>query len=121
ANPHQISAIMEALAMIRPVTLEHIDALLLRQRWAVPYGATVLVISAVMGAGLLDAAETLARAGHRVVAVYVGNGRCPESTRRVRVMEMGERFDLPVAPPAEPTETTGVASEPVVVGDAATG
>ncbi|MFP6678985.1 MAG: DUF58 domain-containing protein [Dehalococcoidia bacterium] len=104
ANPRQLGAIMEALAMVRPVAPERIDRLLEREAsWAVPYGATVVIISAVMNPDLLEVAEQLALTGHPVQAIYVGRDKAPKGTRRVPVDDMGMRFDLPISPAPEPT------------------
>jgi len=104
AGPGQLGSIMEALAMIRPVAPERIARLLEREAsWAVPFGATIVIVSAVMGRDLLDVAERLAAAGHPVRAIYVGRDNAPEGTARVPVEDMGDRFDLPIAPPPEAT------------------
>lgn len=104
ASPNQLGAIMEALAMIRPVAPERIDRLLEREAsWAVPYGSTVVIISAVMNPDLLEVAERLALAGHPTRAIYVGRDQAPEGTERVPVTDMGTRFDLPISRPPEPT------------------
>jgi uncharacterized protein (DUF58 family) len=104
ASPTQLGAIMEALAMIRPVAPERIDRLLEREAsWAVPYGSTVVIISAVMNPDLLEVAERLAISGHPVRAIYVGRDKVPEGTARVPVEDMGTRFDLPMPKSPEPT------------------
>jgi hypothetical protein len=99
---------MEALAMVRPVAPERIDRLLEREAsWAVPYGATVVIISAVMSPDLLEVAERLAISGHPIRGIYVGRGEAPEGTARVPIEDMGERFDLP--PAVMPLPTVGQA------------
>ena len=104
AGPGQLGSIMEALAMIRPVAPERIERLLEREApWAVPYGATVVIVSAVLSRGLLDVADRLAASGHPTRAIYVGRGAAPEGTVRVPVQDMGDRFDLPIPPAPEPT------------------
>ncbi len=100
ASPGQLASIMEALAMIRPVSPERIDRLLEREAsWAVPFGATILIVSAVMSPDLMEVAERLAAKGHPVRAIYVGWDEAPEGTSHVPIESMGDRFDLPVPPP----------------------
>ena len=106
ARPGQLGSIMEALAMIRPVAPERIERLLEREAaWAVPYGATIVIVSAVLSRGLLDVADRLAASGHPTRAIYVGRGDAPEGTDRVPVRNMGDRFDLPI--PSAPIPTIG--------------
>jgi uncharacterized protein (DUF58 family) len=108
ASPGQLGSIMEALAMIRPVAPDRIDRLLEREaNWAVPYGATVVIISAVMSPDLLEVADRMSISGHPIRGIYVGKGEVPEGTSRVPIEDMGERFDLPVA--AMPVPTVGEA------------
>ncbi|HCV27338.1 MAG TPA: DUF58 domain-containing protein [Dehalococcoidia bacterium] len=104
ASPGQLGAIMEALAMIRPVSPERIDRLLEREaNWAIPYGATVVIVSAVMSPDLLEVAERLAIAGHPVRGIYVGMNEAPEGTACVPIEDMGTRFHLPIPPAPRPT------------------
>lgn len=112
ARPGQLGSIMEALAMIRPVAPERIERLLEREAsWAVPYGATVVIVSAVMSSALLDVADRLAASGHPTRAIYVGRGQAPEGTGRVPVLDMGDRFDLPIPRAPEPTIKEGYSDE----------
>jgi hypothetical protein len=91
---------MEALAMIRPVSPERIDRLLEREAsWAVPFGATIVIVSAVMSPDLMEVAERLAEKGHPVRAIYVGWDEAPKGTTHVPIESMGDRFDLPIPPP----------------------
>jgi hypothetical protein len=106
ASPGQLASIMEALAMIRPVSPERIDRLLEREAsWAVPFGATIVIVSAVMSPDLIEVADRLAAKGHPVRAIYVGWDDAPEGTSRVPVESMGDRFDLPI--PSPPRATIG--------------
>ena len=100
ASPGQLAAIMEALAMVRPVSPERIDRLLEREAsWAVPFGATIVIVSAVMSPDLVEVAERLSAKGHPVRAIYVGWDDAPEGTTHVPIESMGDRFDLPLPPP----------------------
>jgi hypothetical protein len=91
---------MEALAMVRPVSPERIDRLLEREAsWAVPFGATIVIVSAVMSPDLIEVAERLSAKGHPVRAIYVGWDDAPEGTTHVPIESMGNRFDLPLPPP----------------------
>ncbi|MDA1258341.1 MAG: DUF58 domain-containing protein [Chloroflexi bacterium] len=112
ARPGQLGSIMEALAMIRPVAPERIERLLEREAsWAVPFGATVVIVSAVMSKGLLDVADRLAASGHPTRAIYVGREEAPESTGRVPVVNMGDRFDLPIPHAPLPTVDSGFSDD----------
>jgi uncharacterized protein (DUF58 family) len=104
AGRDQLAAVMTALAMVRPVAPERLEQLVGREGAALPFGSTLVLISAVMGRPLLDAVERLTARGHPAMALYVGRDALPHGSSRLPVLDMRERFDLPIADPPPAVE-----------------
>ncbi|MBM3958611.1 MAG: DUF58 domain-containing protein [SAR202 cluster bacterium] len=98
ADPRRMTTVLESLAMVRPVSMNRLDRVLEAERLAVPFGATVIVVSAICPPPLQAACRELARRGHAVVILYVGEESPPLPSRGVDVLSDGVRFD----PPPEP-------------------
>lgn len=65
-SPEQIVRILELLAAVTPFASDPIERLLMQESPRLPWGATLLVVSALTHNGLLAAINDLARAGRRV-------------------------------------------------------
>ena len=66
-SPHQLVRILELLAAVTPFASRPLEELLLIEAPRLPWGATLLVVTAVAHEGLLVALAELAGAGRRVV------------------------------------------------------
>lgn len=68
-SPNQLLRILELLAAVTPFATGAIEELILREAPRLPWGATLLVVTAVAHEELLATLATLARAGRRLVLV----------------------------------------------------
>jgi uncharacterized protein (DUF58 family) len=76
-SPNQLLHILELLAAVTPFATRPIEELILREAPRLPWGATLLVVSAVAHDGLLAVLAELAAAGRRVV-LFTLAARPPE-------------------------------------------
>ncbi len=90
----QVAAVLEALAMVRPVTASVIEDVIDRERDAIPFGATVVAVSPRFADGLQTKLADLRERGHPVIGVYVGDGEAPDPPAGCEVRSMGDLFDL---------------------------
>ncbi|MBI4306051.1 MAG: DUF58 domain-containing protein [Chloroflexi bacterium] len=95
ADPARLSTILESLAMVRPISMSRLDRVLDAERTSIPFGATIVAVSAVFPALLAAECAELARHGHPTVALYVGEDVPPSATPGMTVLNAGQRFDLP--------------------------
>jgi uncharacterized protein (DUF58 family) len=72
-DPGQLTHLQETLARLLPFATMPLEELLRRERSALPFGATVVVISAVLNEGILDSVQALQAAGHRVTLLRIGD------------------------------------------------
>jgi len=91
---HQLAAVLEALATIRPITVGAIEEVIDRERDAIPFGATVVAVSPLLMDGLRAKLADLRHRGHPVLAIHVGGGDLPDWSDGYEVRSMGEVFDL---------------------------
>jgi uncharacterized protein (DUF58 family) len=104
ADPSRLTTILESLAMVRPISMSRLERVLDAERSAIPYGASLVVVSAIFTAPLRATCEQLAQGGHPAVALYVGEDNPPVAARNFTVMTGGERFDPPPAAPRKRRE-----------------
>lgn len=90
----QLAVILEALAMVRPITSGSIENLIERQQDSIPYGATVVAVSPLFRDGLRDKLTELQARGHPVLAIQVGEPIKPGLAYGYPVLSMGDTFDL---------------------------
>lgn len=106
-HPAQLPRILEALARLVPGTGFRIEEALVREGAALPWGATVVVVTPNVTAGLQRALARLARGGHHPVLVCCGKEPAldPALRRRLTTYHIGgeetwralETLDLAVA------------------------
>ena len=78
AGQDQLPAILEALAMVRPMTVKTIEEMLERDAVAaVPMGATLVYIAGFFRQGTLDALARLQARGHPTLLMWAGLGEPP--------------------------------------------
>ena len=85
-SPDQLMHILEALAAISVLSTISIEDLLLRESGRLPWGATVVVVSASLSDELLAALVRLQAVGRRLVAIRLDNSPLPEGASKVRVL-----------------------------------
>jgi hypothetical protein len=82
-DPGQLTRILETLARIKGWSGLPMEELIRAQRYAIPRGATVVVVTGVVTVDMLDILLALRRAGHPVTLVEsVGSHRAAEWARR---------------------------------------
>jgi hypothetical protein len=95
ADPRQLSKLLEALAMVRPIAIDSLSRVIDASPKAIPYGATIIAVSSIFPEGLLRELERLSGRGHPIMALYVGDAEPPRSGGRFQITSEGERFDVP--------------------------
>ncbi|NQW17923.1 MAG: DUF58 domain-containing protein [Chloroflexi bacterium] len=94
ADPRQLPILLEALAMVRPVVVKSLTDVIARSPEAIPFGSTVVAISAVMSEPLVLELERLKRDGHPTVGIYVGDGDPDVWAATVDIRSEGARFEV---------------------------
>ena len=72
-SPQQLTAILEALAKLNPFALLNVEDVIERELPRLPWGATVVVVTAVITQGLVATLRRLPQAGRPVVLVTLGD------------------------------------------------
>jgi uncharacterized protein (DUF58 family) len=92
AGEDQLPAILEALAMVRPMTVKTIEEMLERDAGAaVPMGATLVFIAGFFRPGTLDALAQLQGRGHPTLLMWAGLGE-PPRPEGLRVIDARQMF-----------------------------
>lgn len=94
SGPEQLPTILETLAMVRPLALGKIHEAAAAGAEAIPFGSTVVGISAVLPEHMMRMVMHLGDQGHPALAVYVGDKEIPFDTDRVPVRSLGSLFDV---------------------------
>lgn len=71
-SPGQLAHLLEALAGVSPVTVAPFERLLMREIPKVPYGSTLVVVTALLPENLLETLLRLKRHERRLTLVYLG-------------------------------------------------
>lgn len=83
-NPNQLTRILESLARIKGWSGLPVEDLIHAERRAIPRGATLVVVTAVVSDGLLDVLTAVRRAGHPVTLIEtVGSQRASNAAHIV--------------------------------------
>ena len=88
-SPEQLTAILEALATVRPLAMSSMDTQLGGYARQLPMGATIVLVAAFVSSRLVEVVGDLRRGGHKIVVVYVGDDSCPDMPEGVLVHEIG--------------------------------
>lgn len=94
-NPNQLTRILEALAAVSSVPTIGIEALLNKESTHLPWGATLLVVTAVVTEELLAVVTRLQAAGRRMVLVCLEDTPLPLAVSKImvhRVQDLGGAF-----------------------------
>lgn len=95
ADPRQLSVLLEALAMVRPIAIDSLSRVIGASPEAIPFGSTIIAVSSIFPESLLNELDRLSGRGHPVMALYVGDAEPPRSGGRFQITSEGERFDVP--------------------------
>lgn len=96
-SPDQLTRILEALAAVSALPTISIEALLNTESARLPWGATLLVVTAVVSEDLLAVMSRLQAAGRRMVLVRLDEKPLPCETPKFlvyRVVDLGHAFGL---------------------------
>lgn len=97
-NPNQLIRILELLAAVTPFATAPIEALLVEEAPRLPWGATMIVVTAIAHEGLLAALLELAEAGRRVVLFTLAEEPPRKLLPNVLVYHLPHLVDDLVAP-----------------------
>ena len=92
-DPAQLANVLTALAQVTYFNHRPIEAILEREAFRLPFGATIVVISALQTEGLAPALLDLARTGHPVTILTIGDERPSPIIPGVRVYPLGGRLE----------------------------
>ena len=91
-SPGQLTAVLEALATMHPLTYGPMSEHLADHARRFPLGATLVVITSFLSQELVEATGDLKAQGYTMVVVYVGDHPPPELPSGVLVYELREHF-----------------------------
>ena len=94
-DPNQLTRILEALAAVSAVPTGSIEALLNKESTHLPWGATLLVVAAVVTEELIAGMVRLQAAGRRMVLVCLDDTPLPVAAPKImvhRVQDLGDAF-----------------------------
>jgi uncharacterized protein (DUF58 family) len=86
----QLMRILEALAVIGPLTLFPLETVLDREARLFPFGATLVMITARMDGALAASLRRIASAGHAVTVLSLAESDFSEDLRGIRVHNLSE-------------------------------
>ncbi len=93
----QLMHLLELLAVVQPFGSRPIERLLLKETTSLPWGATLLVVTAVVGEDLVDAVKKLVRSGRKVV-LFSLEASPPEPLLDVTTYHLPHLVDDLIAP-----------------------
>ena len=89
ASPSQLSQVLESLARAGPYAVTTLAEVIRGERDSLPAGATVVLVTSVVSQSLADEVEVIRSRGHRVLALYAGNGAPETDLPGVEVIRAG--------------------------------
>ena len=104
-SPYQLTHILEALAAVSPMPTARLPDLLLKESARLPWGATLLVVTGVLGDELTEAMLRLSNAGRRVVLLSLDPTQPAEELPGIRCYRLASR------PGEEPIRFAAVGAE----------
>ncbi len=97
-NPNQLIRILELLAAVTPFATLPIERLLLAEAPRMPWGATLVVVTAIANAELLESILDLATAGRRIVLFTLAAEAPADLLPNVTIYHLPHLVDDVVAP-----------------------
>ena len=89
----QLGHVMRALAIVRSLAVSPMASHLAEYSRAFPVGATIVVSTAFIAPGLVEALRDLKKKGYKIVVLYVGEGSCPDLGDGILVHELREHLE----------------------------
>jgi uncharacterized repeat protein (TIGR01451 family) len=89
----QIGTVLEALALAGPYAVAALPEVLRAQRNSLPAGATVALVTAMLGRSLLEEIAEIRSRGYQVIVFYAGDGGPAETVAGVPVYLMGRALE----------------------------
>ena len=89
-SPEQLLRVLEALALVSPFSTASIEAIIKEEGQRLPWGSTVVVISALATEGIWAQMGRLKDAGYLVYLLYSGFGATPRPVGGIPVYDVGE-------------------------------
>jgi hypothetical protein len=84
----QLTRVLEALAVIGPLTLTPLETILDRESQAFPYGATLVCVTCRMDEPLAAALSRIAYAGHIVTVLSLAEGDFETDLGNIRIFNL---------------------------------
>ncbi|MPZ48499.1 MAG: DUF58 domain-containing protein [Dehalococcoidia bacterium] len=84
----QLARVLEALAVVGPLTLTPLERVLEREAQSFPYGATLVCVTSRMDEPLAASLRRVAGAGHAVTVLSLAEGSFEEDLGRIRVFNL---------------------------------
>jgi uncharacterized protein (DUF58 family) len=84
-SAEQLARVLEALAVVGPMTPTSLDTVIDREALSFPFGATLVCITNQMGAPLAASLRRVAHAGHSVTVISLSEQEWEEDLGRIRV------------------------------------
>jgi uncharacterized protein (DUF58 family) len=100
-DPQQLTRILEALAAVTPIAMQDISELLARESTKLPWGATLIVVTANVNEALNSTLLRLRAAGRRLVLISLRDQPDPVVSEEILTYHLPD-----AASPYEPLETT---------------
>lgn len=100
-SPDQVTRILEALAMVQPLTLNTLADTIRRESGRIPMGSTIVVVASLVPDSLAGALLRLQDEGHSVFMLGTSNRVDPTNLQGIRVHSVAgafERAELASAP-----------------------
>jgi hypothetical protein len=112
-SPSQLLHILELLAQVTPFSTQSIEDLLVEQAPQLPWGASIVVVTAVAHEDLLATLMELASVGRRIVLITLAEEPPTQYLGNVAVYHLPHVVDDLIVPiPVTPTDGTVPASTP---------
>ena len=90
-SPGQLAAVLEALALVGPISRQSIADFVLQEATRFPFGATIVLVTARVNEESADVVQELQRAGFHPTVIWVGDGRIPiHLGESAKVFEIGD-------------------------------
>jgi hypothetical protein len=113
-DPAQLTRILEALAMVSPMTLAPLEQVLEEAARRLPAGATIVLVLGFCSAGLAAALDRLSSRGHPLTLLWVSEEPPPASLARLDVHALAPRLAALERTMAETAARTETAREPAL-------
>jgi uncharacterized protein (DUF58 family) len=97
-NPYQLLRILELLAAVTPFASMPIEALLLDEAPKMPWGATLVVVTAIAHEALLATLVDLAAAGRRIVLFTLAEAPPRQLLPKIQIYHLPHLIDDLIAP-----------------------